>query len=132
MTETTTLGSYLRRERERRGLALRTISENTKVSIGLLEGLEADDISRWPGGIFRRALSDPTLSALVSTPTTSSGASRRSSPRSHPVPRIRRRFLARAIPSSFVSSRSGQWPPARLTSPFDPGSWVAPPTLPLW
>jgi hypothetical protein len=25
------------------------------VSIGLLEGLEADDISRWPGGIFRRA-----------------------------------------------------------------------------
>jgi transcriptional regulator with XRE-family HTH domain len=55
MTEPTTLGAYLRRERERRGLALRTISENTKVSIGLLEGLEADDISRWPGGIFRRA-----------------------------------------------------------------------------
>src|SRR3954466_8089189 len=55
MTETTTLGADLRRERERRGLALRTISENTKVSIALLEGLEADDISRWPGGIFRRA-----------------------------------------------------------------------------
>jgi hypothetical protein len=55
MTEPTTLGPFLRRERERRGLALRTISENTKVSIALLEGLEADDISRWPGGIFRRA-----------------------------------------------------------------------------
>jgi hypothetical protein len=55
MTDTTTLGPYLRRERERCGLALRTISENTKLSIGLLEGLEADDISRWPGGIFRRA-----------------------------------------------------------------------------
>lgn len=55
MTEPTTLGPYLRTERERRGLTLRTISENTKVSIGLLEGLEADDISRWPGGIFRRA-----------------------------------------------------------------------------
>ena len=55
MTETTTLGADLRRERERRGLALRSISENTKVSIALLEGLEADDISRWPGGIFRRA-----------------------------------------------------------------------------
>ena len=55
MTEPTTLGSDLRRERERRGLALRSISENTKVSIALLEGLEADDISRWPGGIFRRA-----------------------------------------------------------------------------
>ena len=55
MTETTTLGSYLRREREHRGLSLRTISEKTKVSLGLLEGLEADDLSRWPGGIFRRA-----------------------------------------------------------------------------
>jgi hypothetical protein len=34
MNEPTTLGAYLRRERERRGLALRTISETTKVSIG--------------------------------------------------------------------------------------------------
>src|SRR6476469_3372587 len=55
MTDTTTLGADLRRERERRGLSLRTISESTKVSVALLEGLEADDISRWPGGIFRRA-----------------------------------------------------------------------------
>ena len=55
MNEPTTLGAYLRRERERRGLALKTISESTKVSVGFLEGLEADDISRWPGGIFRRA-----------------------------------------------------------------------------
>jgi transcriptional regulator with XRE-family HTH domain len=55
MTEPTTLGADLRRERERRGLALRTISETTKLSIALLEGLEADDISKWPGGIFRRA-----------------------------------------------------------------------------
>ncbi len=55
MTDTTTLGLYLRRERERRGLTLRVISENTKVSLTLLEGLEADNISRWPGGIFRRA-----------------------------------------------------------------------------
>lgn len=55
MTEPNTLGSELRRERERRGLALRTISENTKLSLAVLEGLEGDDISRWPGGIFRRA-----------------------------------------------------------------------------
>jgi hypothetical protein len=55
MNEPTTLGAYLKRERERRGLSLRTISESTKVSVPLLEGLEADDISRWPGGIFRRA-----------------------------------------------------------------------------
>ena len=55
MDDTTSLGTYLRAERERRGMALRTISENTKVSLPLLEGLESDDISRWPGGIFRRA-----------------------------------------------------------------------------
>jgi hypothetical protein len=55
MDDKTTLGPYLRRERERRGLTLRTISESTKVSVALLEGLEADDVSRWPGGIFRRA-----------------------------------------------------------------------------
>lgn len=55
MDDITSLGTYLRAERERRGMALRTISENTKVSLPLLEGLESDDISRWPGGIFRRA-----------------------------------------------------------------------------
>jgi transcriptional regulator with XRE-family HTH domain len=55
MDDTTSLGVYLRAERERRGLTLRAISESTKVSFPLLEGLEADDITRWPGGIFRRA-----------------------------------------------------------------------------
>src|SRR5262245_46066297 len=55
MDDTATLGAYLRAERERRELALRSISESTKVSLPLLEGLESDDISRWPGGIFRRA-----------------------------------------------------------------------------
>ena len=55
MDETTTLGAYLRAERQRRDLLLKTISESTKVSLPLLQGLESDDISRWPGGIFRRA-----------------------------------------------------------------------------
>ena len=55
MDESTTLGPYLRLDRESRGLTLKTISESNKVSVALLEGLETDDISRWPGGIFRRA-----------------------------------------------------------------------------
>lgn len=55
MDDTTTLGPWLRSEREQKGLSLKAISESTKVSGALLEGLEADDISRWPGGIFRRA-----------------------------------------------------------------------------
>jgi transcriptional regulator with XRE-family HTH domain len=47
-------GAALRRERERRGLTLATIAEQTKVSATLLEGLERGDLSRWPAGIFRR------------------------------------------------------------------------------
>jgi transcriptional regulator with XRE-family HTH domain len=64
MSEPTTLGSWLRRERERRGVTLAKISEETKVSVPLLEGLEADDLSRWPGGIFRRAFVRSYASAI--------------------------------------------------------------------
>jgi len=48
-------GRRLRRERERRQIALASISANTKISVTLLEALERDDVSRWPCGIFRRA-----------------------------------------------------------------------------
>jgi transcriptional regulator with XRE-family HTH domain len=48
-------GPRLRRERERRKISLESISANTKVSISLFEGLERDDVSRWPCGIFRRS-----------------------------------------------------------------------------
>jgi cytoskeletal protein RodZ len=49
-----TFGARLRRERERRHIALSSISENTKISVSLFERLERDDVSRWPSGIFRR------------------------------------------------------------------------------
>jgi transcriptional regulator with XRE-family HTH domain len=48
-------GSRLRYERERRQIALKSIAESTKISIALLEGLERDDVSRWPSGIFRKS-----------------------------------------------------------------------------
>jgi transcriptional regulator with XRE-family HTH domain len=48
-------GYRLRSERERRRIALEAIAENTKISIGLLKGLERNDLSRWPSGIFRRS-----------------------------------------------------------------------------
>jgi len=50
-----TLGTRLRRERERRQIALSSIAVNTKINPTLLEGLERDDVSRWPSGIFRRS-----------------------------------------------------------------------------
>jgi transcriptional regulator with XRE-family HTH domain len=50
-----TLGGRARRHRERQGIALSTIAEKTKIKQSMLEGLERDDISQWPVGIFRRA-----------------------------------------------------------------------------
>src|SRR5229473_6341270 len=49
------IGSKLREARDRRGVTLRQIANATKISIGVLEALERNDISRLPGGIFSRA-----------------------------------------------------------------------------
>ena len=48
-------GRRLRYERERRQINLRSIAETTKIGVPLLEGLERDDVSRWPSGIFRKS-----------------------------------------------------------------------------
>jgi transcriptional regulator with XRE-family HTH domain len=48
-------GPRLRRERERRRIALSSIAENSKISVSLFEELERDDVSKWPSGIFRRS-----------------------------------------------------------------------------
>jgi len=55
MSERDTFGPRLRRERERRGISLETIATVTKVGVDLWEGLEQNDFSRWPSGIFARA-----------------------------------------------------------------------------
>src|SRR2546428_6588805 len=48
-------GGKLREARERRGVSLRQIANATKIAVSVLEGLERNDISRLPGGIFGRA-----------------------------------------------------------------------------
>ena len=48
-------GARLRQRREGQQIALGTIAEQTKIKLSLLEGLERDDVSHWPSGIFRRA-----------------------------------------------------------------------------
>jgi transcriptional regulator with XRE-family HTH domain len=55
MPELHALGPWLRNAREKRGISIRQISDQTKVGTALLEALENGDVSRWPGGIFRRA-----------------------------------------------------------------------------
>jgi transcriptional regulator with XRE-family HTH domain len=48
-------GPRLREERERKDLSLQAISDETKIKVSLLEGLEQDDLTFWPTGLFRRA-----------------------------------------------------------------------------
>ena len=50
-----TIGEKLRLAREARGIALREISEQTRISIRYLEAIETDDYKRLPGGIFNRS-----------------------------------------------------------------------------
>jgi transcriptional regulator with XRE-family HTH domain len=55
MLERETFGPRLRRERERRGISLETLATRTNVSVELWIGLESNDFSKWPGGLFARA-----------------------------------------------------------------------------
>ena len=48
-------GARLRQRREAQGIALETIAYETKIKLSLLQGLERDDVSHWPGGLFGRA-----------------------------------------------------------------------------
>jgi transcriptional regulator with XRE-family HTH domain len=48
-------GPNLRRLRIQRGVSLEQIAEATKVSKSLWAGLERNDLSRWPNGIYARS-----------------------------------------------------------------------------
>lgn len=49
------IGEKLRLARETRGIALRDISEQTRISMRYLEAIESNDYRRLPGGIFNRS-----------------------------------------------------------------------------
>ena len=55
VSERRAFGERLKRRRERAGVTLAKISQNTKVPVALFTGLEAGDCSRWPTGLFARA-----------------------------------------------------------------------------
>lgn len=48
-------GENLRRERELRGVSLRDIADDTKISVRFLKALEEDRVDVLPGGLFPRA-----------------------------------------------------------------------------
>ena len=51
----TTIGEQLRLAREGRGIPLREISDQTRISMHYLEAIETNDYKRLPGGIFNRS-----------------------------------------------------------------------------
>lgn len=55
MNASRSFGEALRRQRERRGIALKTVAEQTKIGCSFLAALERGDCSKWPGGIYSRA-----------------------------------------------------------------------------
>jgi transcriptional regulator with XRE-family HTH domain len=55
MSERAAFGPNLRRLRVQRGVSLERIAASTKVSADLWSGLERNDFSRWPAGIYARA-----------------------------------------------------------------------------
>jgi transcriptional regulator with XRE-family HTH domain len=61
-------GPRLRQERERRQISLQSIAANTKIGVSLLEGLERDDVRRWPSGIFRRSFVRSYAAAIGADP----------------------------------------------------------------
>ena len=80
------LWARLRRERERRQIALSSISANTKISVSLFEALERGDVSRWPTGIYRRSFIRAYAAAIGMDPDT-----------------VAREFIEQ-FPDSFVES----------------------------
>ena len=55
MSERDAFGPNLRRIRVQRGISIHEIVSHTNVSATLWEGLEANDLKRWPTGIYARA-----------------------------------------------------------------------------
>ena len=49
------IGEQLRLAREGRGIPLREISDQTRISIRYLEAIESNDYRRLPGGVFNRS-----------------------------------------------------------------------------
>jgi transcriptional regulator with XRE-family HTH domain len=54
----------LKAARERKGVSLEQIADSTKVGRSLLKGLEDNDLSRWPPGLYRRSYLRDYLRAI--------------------------------------------------------------------
>src|SRR5512138_2500899 len=101
-------GAQLRQRREEQTIALSTIAEQTKIKLSLLEGLERDDVSHWPSGIFRRAYIRTYADAIGLAPD----AVLREFLEAHPEPAVPDAAAAIAAAAGRAHMEGG--PPTRL------------------
>jgi cytoskeleton protein RodZ len=107
-------GAHIKKLREERGVTLRQVADATKISIGALEALERNDVSRLPGGIFSRAFvrmyaveigQDPEHTVrefVLNFPVSATGASY--TVHDHETGRSRRRIVATVVVVAAVCS----------------------------
>lgn len=62
--EISTIGEYLRSKREEKGFSLKTISQQTKIHIGLLEYLENNELTKLPSKTYVRGFVKSTAKIL--------------------------------------------------------------------
>jgi cytoskeleton protein RodZ len=63
-TRMTGFGNALKAERERSGLTLQRVCEQTRVSLRHLEAVEAEEYATLPGGVFRKGIVRAYLNAV--------------------------------------------------------------------
>jgi transcriptional regulator with XRE-family HTH domain len=106
-------GARMRLHREKQGIALKAIADSTKINPALLEGLERDDISHWPSGIFRKAYVRAYAHAIGLNPDVIVREFFEIHPPPREIPEIeqapprRRSFLGSAL-GSFARRRTGR------------------------
>jgi hypothetical protein len=140
-------GARSRQRREAQGIDLHAVTRQTKIKLSLLEALEQDDVSAWPGGLFRRAfvrayaeaiglepdgavrefLADFPDSAAVVDPWAE--PNNRSGPTSGPPPTRLHTMVGSAI-SSLSRIRRGEAPPVAIEPPSLLRVAVDPPPVP--
>jgi len=96
-------GENLRRERELRGVSLREIADNTKITMRFLEALENDRVDVLPGGLFPRAFVKQYATFVGLDPD-------------------------RAV-ADFLAFHGQQPEPEKTSAPPDPRSWLSPGVL---
>lgn len=113
-------GARLRHERERRKISIAEIAESTKILGALLEGVENEDVSRWPTGFYRRAFMRAYACAIGLNPD----ATVKEFLERFPDPEDK---LATAI-AHPARSESHKGAPMRVTTP-PAGAWFSEGTL---